>query len=87
MSGVRPRLLHCFRTVFPDLSDSAIEQASAETLEAWDSVAAVTLMAVIEEEFSASIDLDMLPSMHSFDAIAAHLTVVAAGPAHPAGQS
>jgi len=73
MNDVRQRLMKCFALVFPELSPAAIEQASYSTVAKWDSVAAITLLTVIEEEFGAAIDLELLPELNSFAAFEAHL--------------
>jgi acyl carrier protein len=44
-------------------------------MEQWDSVAAITLVNVIEEEFSTQIDYDHLPDLDSFAKVLAYLTV------------
>ncbi|MBI3680695.1 MAG: acyl carrier protein [Acidobacteria bacterium] len=73
MNDLQPRLVRCFQTVFPGLSESQARQATQAALENWDSVAAITLVTVIEEEFSTSVDLEELPELNSFEAIAAYL--------------
>src|SRR5271169_2294013 len=56
MPDVETRLVGCFLTVFPQLSEADIRGVSQERLEQWDSIAAITLVNVIEEEFSTQID-------------------------------
>jgi acyl carrier protein len=73
MNDIHPRLVRCFETVFPQLSQEQIETASQATVAKWDSVAAITLVNVVEEEFQTVIDLEMLPELDSFQAISAHL--------------
>jgi len=51
MDEQNKRLLTCFRTVFGELPDAEILNATTSTLAAWDSVASITLVNVIEEEF------------------------------------
>ena len=51
MPEIRERLIHCFQAVFPDLSESEAAHATAQGVAGWDSVATVTLTAVVEEEF------------------------------------
>jgi acyl carrier protein len=50
------------------LNEEQTLQASAAGLEQWDSLATVNLLALIEEEFGVSIDLDELeaPSFKNF---------------------
>lgn len=66
MDEVADRLVRCFSSVFPDLSTEQICEASVDSLPAWDSLAAVTLVAVIQEEFGLQIDLADLPALTSF---------------------
>ena len=75
MPDVETRLAGCFLTIFPELSDADIRNASQEKLEQWDSVAAITLVNVIEEEFNTQIDYDQLPELDSFSKVLRYLTV------------
>ena len=67
MSDRKKRLIHCFSSVFPELSEDEIIRASVTSLSNWDSVAMVTLISVIEEEFEIEIDLDDLEQFLSFE--------------------
>ena len=51
MDESRARLIKCFELVFPDLPEDQVPSASQATLPEWDSVAAITMMNVIEDEF------------------------------------
>jgi acyl carrier protein len=75
MSDVETRLVGCFQTVFPELTEADIRNASQEKLDEWDSVGAITLVNVIEEEFSTQIDYDRLPDLDTFAKVVAYLTV------------
>jgi len=68
MDSPTARLVKCFTTVFPDLNEEQTLQASAAGLTQWDSLATLNLMALIEEEFGVSIDLDDMedPSFKNF---------------------
>ena len=68
MSDTRERLICCFQAVFPDLSESEAEHATAQRVGAWDSVATVTLAAVVEEEFGIQLQPDDIETLTSFDA-------------------
>jgi acyl carrier protein len=72
MDEIESRLVACFQNVFPDLPREAVLRASQETLPAWDSVAAVTLVNVIEEEFGIAMDFEELAELHSFDRVYEH---------------
>lgn len=73
MSELESRLIRCFSSVFPALMPEEIRTASAQSLEAWNSLAAATLVAVVEQEFSVQIDLLDLPELDSFDAFQTYL--------------
>ncbi|HVN94225.1 MAG TPA: hypothetical protein VMT38_11040 [Terracidiphilus sp.] len=66
MKDVEDRLAHCFSAVFPELTDGEIRSATSETVRSWDSVAGVTLIAVVEEEFCVRLDSDDLSNLTSF---------------------
>jgi acyl carrier protein len=74
MEGTQPRLVHCFQTVFPELDEAAVLAANPANTAAWDSVAAITLFNVIEEEFQIQIDLDLLTELNSFPLLLGYVT-------------
>jgi acyl carrier protein len=69
MDERQDRLIRCFSSVFPDLTAEQIRTASVESVPAWDSLAAVTLVAVLQEEFGLQISLMDLPELVSFVAV------------------
>ncbi|HTV64764.1 MAG TPA: phosphopantetheine-binding protein [Bryocella sp.] len=71
--NARQRLTKCFEVVFPDLPQDAIAGASTATVSAWDSVAAITLMNVVEDEFGLELDLDDLANLDSFEKLHSYL--------------
>jgi acyl carrier protein len=73
MNEVPDRLTRCFSSVFPELPPDQIRSASVENVPEWDSLAAVTLVAVLQEEFSVEIDFADLPELESFDAVLSYL--------------
>ena len=73
MEVTRQRLTKCFAVVFPELDSAAIPGASTATLTIWDSIAAITLMNVVEEEFGLEMDLDDLANLDSFEKLYAYL--------------
>jgi acyl carrier protein len=66
MDKMQARLAGCFMAVFPELSADEITEASSTSVQSWDSVAGVTLLAVVEEEFGISIEIDDLARFNSF---------------------
>jgi acyl carrier protein len=73
MDEQQRRLANCFWAVFPELSSEEIIQASSTTVEGWNSVAVVTLLSVIEEEFGISITEDDVAQFDSFERILNYL--------------
>jgi acyl carrier protein len=69
-------LRRCFAAVFPDLPDGEIEQASVDTVAEWDSLASVTLLALLEEEFGIQVSELDLPDLRSFTAVRDYLRCV-----------
>jgi len=74
MNETRDRLINCFKTVFPDLPEDQIPGATQATLAAWDSIGAITLMNVVEDEFQTQMDFDRLAELDSFSSICDYLT-------------
>jgi acyl carrier protein len=73
MTDLRNRLAQCFSLVFPGLHEPEVYAASAASVAAWDSSAAIILANVIEEEFQVKLDYDVLPDLVSFDLIEDYL--------------
>jgi acyl carrier protein len=69
MANVEDRLVGIFETTFPDLDPSAVRSATQESTANWDSVAAITLMNLIEEEFAIEMDFGDLGDLTSFEKI------------------
>ena len=67
------RLEKCFAAIFPDLTPEQIRSASSDRVAQWDSMATVTLMAVVNEEFNCELDLDQMEPLSSFPAMLQHL--------------
>jgi acyl carrier protein len=73
MDDTQVRLMKCFSAAFPSLSNEDVLQASTTNLKEWDSVASVTLFAMIEEEYGIEMDLQDMAEMVSFERILAYL--------------
>jgi acyl carrier protein len=76
MDEQEKRLASWFLTVFPELSWEEVTHASSTTVRGWDSVAVVTLFAVVEEEFGISIEADDPGEFDSFQRFLNHLRQV-----------
>lgn len=66
MADTRQRLISSFQVIFPGLTEAQIQEASPDSVSTWDSVATVTLVNVIEEEFGLEIALDDVRHVLSF---------------------
>jgi acyl carrier protein len=75
MDEMREKLAGCFHIVFPDLPPEAVYTASQSNTPQWDSVAAISLVNVIEEEFGIELDFETLAELTSFPLILDHLKV------------
>lgn len=73
MDNVRQRLTACFSTVFPNLTAQEIPLAAPASVGNWDSLATITLVTVIEEEFSLQIPPEDLEQLASFELILDYL--------------
>jgi acyl carrier protein len=73
MSDTRARLERCFQAVFPTLTTGEIQSATPDTTEAWDSLASLTLIQVIEDEFGLRIDPFEFAEIASFDRLQSHI--------------
>ena len=71
--SIRQRLEDCFQAVFPELNQTDIATATPETVPDWDSVAQVTLISLVEEEFAVQLTEDEYGEMLSFEAWYAYL--------------
>ena len=73
MSDTRTRLVRCFAAVFPGVPEPELAQASTSTVEGWDSLASITLLGVLEEEFGVGIDPEQLEHLQSFQSVLDYL--------------
>jgi len=62
------KLVSCFKKVFPNLSRTDILSASQERISAWDSIAHVTLISLIGEDFGIELDFEDFDEATSFAA-------------------
>jgi acyl carrier protein len=66
MSDIQSRIAGCFLNVFPDVAPGDLPRASQASLAQWDSVAHVTLLSAISEEFQIDLDEDSFESLSSY---------------------
>jgi acyl carrier protein len=69
MAELESRLVNCFATAFPELTPQEIPSASMASLASWDSLAGITLLSLIEEEFGITISPDDSAGLISFELI------------------
>jgi acyl carrier protein len=77
MDETKNRLIKCFETVFPEMLEAEIPNATQSSVSAWDSIAAITLLNVIEDEFQITMDLDNVADLDSFSKINEYLKTTA----------
>jgi acyl carrier protein len=65
---IESRLARCFRAVFPKMDPGTVRYASTAGFADWDSVATVTLLNLVAEEFSIEVDWDRLEELNSYNA-------------------
>lgn len=82
MDEQQARLVNCFLAVFPELSADEISAATSTTVQSWDSVAGVTLLAVVEEEFGITLETDDLSRFDSFQGFLNYLRQTEVGDRH-----
>jgi acyl carrier protein len=70
----KSRLVDCFSAVFPALNREQIARADQSTLSEWDSMATVTLISVIEDEFHVEIPATEMEKLFSFEGFLKVLT-------------
>ncbi len=73
MTSREAHLQRCFSSLFPALSRAQILAASPDTVADWDSLRAVTLISMVEEEFNVEIEPTLWPDLGSFAAILNYL--------------
>jgi acyl carrier protein len=73
MNDTETRVARCFSHVFPDVPPSELPRASTASLAAWDSVAQVTLLSSIAEEFGLEFELEDFEELVSYPLIVDYL--------------
>jgi acyl carrier protein len=69
MSEYEDRLAKCIASAFPTLSDEEIRASNMDLLFDSDSMAGVTLIALIDEEFGTNVEVSELVELGSFAAV------------------
>lgn len=66
MTNIESRVSQCFLNVFPDLAPGDVARASQAAVPEWDSVAHITLLSAISEEFQLPLDDESFESLTSY---------------------
>lgn len=71
--SLEDRLTDCVAIVFPELSRDEIPRAGGASLANWDSLAMVTLVSLVEEEFDVHFSIDEYQLAASYALLLDHL--------------
>lgn len=85
MTALKDRLADCFSAVFPNRSREELLTASRESIPEWDSLASVTLLMLLQQEFNLDIPLTELENLDSFQAMFDYVAANATAPEEPHG--
>jgi acyl carrier protein len=66
VTEIPSRVSKCFLNVFPGLAAADVSRASQASLAQWDSVAHVTLLSAVCEEFQIELDEESFESLTSY---------------------
>jgi acyl carrier protein len=73
VSDLEARVARCFSNVFPSVPQTELIRASTTSLATWDSVAQVTLLSAIAEEFGLDFELEDYEGLTSYALIVSYL--------------
>jgi len=73
MTDLDARLTSCFSAAFSDLDPAAIPAASPDATPGWDSMASITLMTLVQEEFNVALDFERFEEFNSYAKLKAWL--------------
>jgi acyl carrier protein len=79
MDPIEARLQKCFSKVFPDAGEDRIRSATVDSIPAWDSLASITLLTLVGEEFGIAPDMDRFEEFTSFRGLADYVREETAG--------
>lgn len=67
------RLSKIFSAIFPELTPEEIRVASPASVAAWNSLATINIVSLVEEEFGIDIPPDRFEDMGSFELVLEYL--------------
>lgn len=73
MNTMQERVALCFTNVFPGIKPDEIPTASTATLASWNSIAHVTLLSSLSEEFGVDFEIEDFEELVSYSAIVDYL--------------
>ncbi|MEO8051853.1 MAG: acyl carrier protein [Acidobacteriota bacterium] len=79
MDLIRDKLARCFALAFPQMDPSQYATASAANTSEWDSMAQVTLLTLIGEEFGIDVNFEEFEGATSFDSLASRINGISPG--------
>jgi acyl carrier protein len=74
MDDISTRLQTCFASVFPELKPNEILHASTKSVPKWDSLASITLISLVCEEFGIELNMDDFEEFTSFESLMHYLS-------------
>jgi len=73
MSDTRQAVLECLAAALPDVPPGDLPTASKDSVEGWDSLAMLTLTALLEERLGIEVTPDNLGEFVSYERICAYV--------------
>jgi acyl carrier protein len=73
MTELDDRLVRCFSTIFPALTEEEIRASDVDILSDTDSLAGVTLVALIDQEFGVEMEVEGLLRLRTFEEVQRYL--------------
>lgn len=80
MTVLESRVADCFCALFPNYSREELLTATRESIPEWDSLAGITLLTILQQEFHLDIDLTDLEHFNSVQAVLGYVTANASLP-------
>jgi acyl carrier protein len=73
MNNIQQRVALCFANVFPNIRQDEIPNASAASFAGWNSIAQVTLLSSVAEEFGIDFEVEDFEKLDSYALIVKYL--------------
>lgn len=79
LTDLNTRLAECFQRVFPALPADRVASATPAAIAEWDSLASISLVTLIEQEFNVLVDFEELAKLESFHAVEQYVRTLLPG--------